>query len=127
MGRWELRLGSRPNEQGNARCREVDVSLYNVMIGNVKVAEHDLDRLNVAIREITEKFRRLVRTTKHEAFERDLKAALSEFNKEHFPSPEFKRRVRKGEVDQYQYGNLDGRIFDVFTDRCEVWKFRPNV
>lgn len=106
----------------------VDISLYNVMIGNVKVAEHDLGKLNAAIREITEKFRRFVLMTKHEAFERDLKAALSEFNKKHFPSPEFKRRVRKGEVNQYQYGKSKRQEFlDVFYRLAAKYEISTKV
>ncbi|RMG37467.1 MAG: site-specific DNA-methyltransferase [Methanobacteriota archaeon] len=84
----------------------VDVSLYNVMISNVKVGTHDLESLNAAIREITRYFRHFLRDSRHETFERALKGALSEFNKEFFPSPAFKRRVRKGEIDQYKYGKI---------------------
>ena len=106
----------------------VDISLYNVMISNVKVAEHDLDRLNAVIREITKEFWQFVRTTKHEAFERDLKAALSEFNKEHFPSPEFKRRVRRGEVDQYRYGKSKRQEFlDVFYRLATKYEISTGI
>ncbi len=82
----------------------VDISHFNVLIGNVKVHPHDLHTLNARLREISAALRRFVARSNHKAFENALKAALSEFNQQFFPSPDFKRQVRAGEIDQFAYG-----------------------
>lgn len=89
----------------------IDISLYNAFISNVKVAEHDLNFLNNVLRTIAKSFRHFLRESKHNLFEQEIKAALSEFNKEFFPSPEFKRRVLRREINQYQYGELKKQEF----------------
>ncbi len=83
----------------------VDISHFNVLIGNVKVQPHDLHALNARLRDISAALRRFVAQSNHKAFENALKTALSEFNRQFFPSPEFKRRVHRGEIDQFAYGN----------------------
>ncbi len=89
----------------------VDISFFNVLIGNVKIHPHDLIALNKHIREITLALKRFVREKPHKAFEQALKEALAEFNARHFPSPEFKRQVREGKIDQFAYGEAKAREF----------------
>lgn len=106
----------------------VDISVYNVMIGNVKVAEHNLNALHIAIRDITRRFRQFSQARNHYTFERELKAALSEFNNIYFPSPDFKRKVRKGEINQYTYAQSKLQEFlDKFHRLTEKYNISTNV
>jgi len=89
----------------------VDISLYNAVISNVKVKEHDLNALNASIYRINKSFKSFLAGASHTLFEKELKAALSEFNNKYFPSPGFKRRVRKGEIDQLEYGRAKVQEF----------------
>ncbi len=82
----------------------IDISFFNVLIGNVKVSPHNLLKLSEYVREITLALKRKTKNAPHKAFERELKEALAEFNAKHFPSPEFKRKVREGKIDQFAYG-----------------------
>ena len=89
----------------------VDVSFFNVLIGNVKIHPHDLIALNKHIREITLALKRFVSERPHKAFEQALKEALAEFNARYFPSPEFKRQVREGKINQFAYGEEKAKAF----------------
>jgi DNA modification methylase len=46
-----------------------------------------------------------------DAFEKELFEKLNEFNKENFPSPEFKRQVYKGSIDEEQYSHTKNSEF----------------
>ncbi|MEW6717554.1 MAG: DNA methyltransferase [Chloroflexota bacterium] len=82
----------------------VDISAFNAMISNVKVGKHNLYKLHDEIRRITIALKESVAGKKHVAFETELAESLTQFNNLHFPTPEFKYRVRRGEIDQVQYG-----------------------
>ena len=82
----------------------VDISAFNAMISNVKVRKHNLYKLHDEIRRITIALKEHVAGKEHVAFETELAESLAQFNNLYFPSPEFKYRVRRGEINQVQYG-----------------------
>lgn len=89
----------------------VDVSAFNAMISNVKIKGHDLFNLHEEIRRITIALKEFVAGKKYVAFEAELSEALIHFNNQYFPSPEFKYRVRRGEVNEMQFGKEKEREF----------------
>lgn len=94
----------------------VDISAFNAMISNVKVGRHNLFKLHDEIRRITIALKEYVANKKHIAFETELVNALTEFNTLNFPSPEFKYRVKRGEIDQVKYGKEKEREFQKVLD-----------
>ena len=82
----------------------IDISTFNTMISNVKIGEHDLRRIAEEIKKIDVELQRFVSFSKIPAFETELAHELARFNRVHFPSPEFKYRVRHGEIEQKVYG-----------------------
>lgn len=89
----------------------IDISTFNAMISNVKIERHNLFELHDEIRKITIALKEHIEGEKHIAFEAELAEALTDFNNAHFPSPEFKFRVRQGEIDQLKYGNNKEKEF----------------
>jgi len=81
----------------------IDISAFNAMISNAKVEKHNIPELREAIRNITLSLYNFQKTKKNIAFEERLLSELAKFNYKHFPSPEFKRKVRKGEIDEKEY------------------------
>lgn len=88
----------------------IDISAFNTMISNVKIGRHNLFVLQDEIRRITIALKEFVAGEKHIEFEDELAEVLTDFNNTHFPSPDFKFRVRQGEIDQLQYGSEKEKV-----------------
>lgn len=89
----------------------VDVSCFNAMICNCKVNSVDTKRLDDDMKLITDKLGTFIDENGILWFETEISDALKRFNDEHFPSPEFKRRVYSGEINAPEYGNEMAELF----------------
>jgi len=95
----------------------VDVSVFNTLISNVKVAQHDIGKLSNEISRITSHFFHNGIDDRNVEFEAELLDELKKFNKEHYPSPEFKRMVRLGEIDERAYSaDREKEIVAIYND-----------
>lgn len=83
----------------------IDVSDFNCLISRVKVKKYDLFLLDKKARDICFKTREFSQKVFDDSFDEQLKEKLNEFNKKHFPNPEFKNKVFKGTIsNEEQYG-----------------------
>ncbi|MDP2672816.1 MAG: DNA methyltransferase [Nanoarchaeota archaeon] len=83
----------------------IDVSDFNCLISRVKVGKYDLFLLDKKARDICFKTREFSQKIFDDSFDEQLKEKLNEFNKKHFPNPEFKKKVLNGIVrNEEQYG-----------------------
>ncbi|MDR0831201.1 MAG: site-specific DNA-methyltransferase [Prevotellaceae bacterium] len=82
----------------------IDVSAFNSLIGNCKVSHYDFTDLQKVINEITKKLEAFIKNSNAPVFEERLLLALNEFNNQYFPVPEYKYRLRNGEIDEKNYG-----------------------
>lgn len=81
----------------------VDVSSFNTLIGNVKISKVNLADLYQETKQISTALKKFVANSPHLAFEKELAEFLTQYDKKHFPSPEFKIKVRKKEIDEKSY------------------------
>ncbi len=81
----------------------IDISSFNAMISNIKIAKHKFPLLEEAIHRLTSKLKDFLKTRKNVVFEEHLLSELSKYNYRYFPSPEYKRKVRKGEIKEKEY------------------------
>lgn len=102
----------------------VDVSLFNSMIANVKVQEHDLDRVAEAARELTIKLEAFQADRNNGAFDERLSSALAAFNAKHFPSPEYKRKIAQGLLEEMEYAKEKEKEFlpayFALAEQCDI-------
>lgn len=89
----------------------IDISIFNSLISNIKVGKHDLSELHDELKKITIKLKQFLADRHIVEFENKLLAKLFEFNKTHFPSPEYKYRVKSGTINGYKYGMEKARQF----------------
>ena len=89
----------------------IDISAFNVMIGSVKLEKHDFNKLKAVIQSLTKELEIFQESRKNRAFEEDLLKELSNFNKLYFPSPDFRRKVRMGLIDEVQYSKEKEKEF----------------
>ncbi|CAK0778379.1 Modification methylase MjaII [Gammaproteobacteria bacterium] len=89
----------------------VDISSFNALIGNCKISRYDLIDVRTEISRITKKLKIFLINSCTLEFEKKLLNVLSGFNNENFPVPEYKYRVRRGEISEVQYGTEKEREF----------------
>ncbi|MBM4053797.1 MAG: site-specific DNA-methyltransferase [Planctomycetes bacterium] len=89
----------------------IDVSAFNALIGNCKVMKYNLVDVQTEISRITKSLKEFLRDSHTLEFEKKLLQALYDFNNENFPVPEYKYRLRQGEIDEAQYGSEKEKEF----------------
>ena len=82
----------------------VDVSAFNSLIANCKMTKYDIVNLNKEIARITKSLENFVKNSNVIEFEEKLLIELNNFNNKYFPVPEYKYRLRNGEIKEKQYG-----------------------
>lgn len=103
----------------------IDISAFNAMISNVKVEKHNIPKIREAIQGITLKLEDFQKTKSNIAFEAHLLAELSKFNYKYFPSPEYKRKVIKGEINEKEYSKDKEQVFlSIYYDFVEKYKIQ---
>lgn len=81
----------------------IDISMFNTMISNAKVSKYNHLKIKEAASGLTMDLENFQRKQNNLAFEEHLLFKLAQFNKEHFPSPEYKRKLNKGVIDEKAY------------------------
>ncbi len=81
----------------------IDVSAFNALISNCKVTRYNLVDVKTEINRITKALKAFLVDSHTLEFEEELLQALCEFNNQFFPVPEYKYRLRQGEIEEKQY------------------------
>lgn len=89
----------------------IDISAFNSLIANVKVSKPDFQDLNREITRITNSLTNFISNNNNLDFENELLEKLNIFNKEFFPSPDFKISVRQKEINEKEYSTEKEQIF----------------
>lgn len=89
----------------------IDVSSFNAMIANSKLAQVNLYELAQHISQITAKLKGNIADSKVTEFEEKLLQKLNEFNNIHFPVPDYKYKVARKEIDPNTYGKEKAQAF----------------
>ncbi|MDR2173058.1 MAG: site-specific DNA-methyltransferase [Burkholderiales bacterium] len=89
----------------------VDISAFNTLIGNCKVTRYDIADVQSELKQITKTLEAFVKHSNAVEFEEKLLLALNAFNNEHFPVPDYKYRLRNGEIDEKEYGAEKEKLF----------------
>ena len=100
----------------------IDISAFNALIGNCKVAKYNIVDLHQEINRITKSLDEFIKNSNAVEFEEVLLCELNKFNNEFFPVPEYKYRLRNGEIDEKAYGAEKEKLFfPVFEQLVEKY------
>jgi hypothetical protein len=89
----------------------IDISVFNTLIGNCKVKRYDIKNIHHEINRITVALKKFLERSTILEFDKKLLYELSLFNKRYFPVPEYKYRLRQGEIDENRYAGEKEREF----------------
>ena len=81
----------------------IDISAFNALIGNCKIAKYDLIDIQREINNISKKLKNCMANSHVLEFEEKLLHKLYEYNNRYFPVPDYKYRLRQGEIDVEKY------------------------
>jgi len=106
-----------------------DVSSFNTLISNCKVAKYDLTDVQYEIDKITKELKLFLTDHKTLEFEEKLLGELYQFNSKYFPVPEYKYKVKQKEINEKEYGVAKEKaflpIFNRLVDEYDI-KLRQN-
>ena len=101
----------------------IDVSAFNALIGNSKIAKYDFKNLQLEIDRITLILENYVKKSNIGKFEEELLAELSVFNNKYFPVPEYKYKLRRNEIIEEKYAPEKEIMFlPIFRDLIKKYK-----
>ncbi len=104
----------------------IDISYFNALISNIKVGKYDILELTHVIHELTNKLRMFQEKRNNIAFEKELLSELAKYNAIHFPSPEYKRKVRNKEIIEKKYAKEKEKEF-LFIYYKLLRKYQINI
>lgn len=89
----------------------IDISAFNSLIANVKVGKVDFQNLDYEINRITIALERFIANSSIIKFESELLEQLNIFNKEYFPSPEYKVKIWQKDIVEREYAPVKEKEF----------------
>lgn len=103
----------------------IDVSAFNALIGNCKVAHYDLQDISHEIARITKVLKKFVAQHHITEFENELLQELSTFNTLYFPIPEFKYKLAHGEIVEKEYGaKKEQEFLSIYNKLIEKYEIK---
>lgn len=103
----------------------IDISSFNSMISNCKILKYDLIDVKKEIDRITFKLKSFLSDSKTLEFDNKLTKILYEFNNEFFTSPEYKYRLRRGEIDEEEYGRTkEQEISEIYQKSVQLYEIK---
>jgi DNA modification methylase len=89
----------------------IDVSAFNALIGNAKVARYNIRALEYEISRITGSLQDFITKSNIAEFDEELSQRLSDFNSKYFPVPEYKDKLHKKEINENEYALEKEKLF----------------
>ena len=98
----------------------IDISEFNALISNIKVKKINLAELQTHIKDVSHWLKSFTNEQYNVDFEYKLNDYLKRYNDEHFPSPEFKIKARKKEIDEKSYAaKHEAVVLKKYTEEVE--------
>ncbi|MCY4561609.1 MAG: DNA methyltransferase [Flavobacteriaceae bacterium] len=95
----------------------IDVSHFNALISNVKVGKVDFEDLEKEVCNITLQLKHFISSKNNVQFENELLKELILFNKQYFPSPKYKVKVKQKEINEKEYATeKEVRFSQIYND-----------
>jgi DNA modification methylase len=103
----------------------IDISSFNVLISDVKVEKHNLILIGDTIRKLTSKLKEFQKTKNNIIFEEHLLSELAKFNNKYFPSPEYKRKVANGTINENEYAKeKEKEFFTIYNELIQKYQIK---
>ncbi len=103
----------------------IDISAFNAMISNAKTEKHNIPQIREAVQKITLCLKNFQKTKNNVAFDEHLLSEIAKFNYKYFPTPEYKRKVREGEINEGEYAkDKEQEFLSIYYNLAEKYKIK---
>ena len=103
----------------------IDISAFNALIGNCKVTQYDIADIQNELKRITKALEGFIKNANAVEFDEKLLLELNKFNNEFFPVPEYKYRLRNGEINEKEYGaEKEKQFLPVYEDLVKAYSIQ---
>ncbi|MDD8018142.1 MAG: DNA methyltransferase [Bacteroidota bacterium] len=103
----------------------MDVSAFNTTISNCKITKFDLIDIQKEVVRITNALIGFLSNSHTVEFEEKLLQALYKFNNENFPVPEYKYKLKRGQINEDKYGSEQEKKFlPTYTKLIKEYKIK---
>ncbi|MDE5603534.1 MAG: site-specific DNA-methyltransferase, partial [Helicobacter sp.] len=100
----------------------IDISIFNTLLCNAKVAKYDLEALEIELLRLTNCLEKHIEHIQISSFESALNNALSAFNQAYFPNKTFKRQIALKQIDEKAYGKTKAQEFlKIYNDLVKLY------
>jgi len=89
----------------------IDVSVFNSLISNIKIGNHNLQDIAISLQNITKELKEFQIGKNNTKFEEELLYELKLFNNKYFPSPEYRRKIIQKEINEREYSKTKEKEF----------------
>ena len=103
----------------------IDVSAFNAMMSNAKIAKYQLPELKDATQKISTSLNKFQMNKKYLAFEIDLTKIVAEYNRKYFPSPAYKIKLLNKEINEKDYAaDKEKKLLDDYKNLVKQYGIR---
>jgi hypothetical protein len=104
----------------------IDISRFNCMIAETKLLDYDFVLLEDEVKKIKQAIDGY-EAGKIDDFENELSTCMADFNNEFFPSPEFKYKVQKGQINENKYAaEKEKEFLKIYNNLVKKYKIELN-
>ncbi|MBI2444696.1 MAG: site-specific DNA-methyltransferase [Candidatus Magasanikbacteria bacterium] len=105
----------------------IDISNFNCMITETKLSTHDVASLENEVKKINQAIANYETDSKIGAFENALLARLADFNYKYFPSPAFKYKIQRGQINENKYAlEKEGEFLKIYNALVKKYGIELN-
>ncbi len=107
----------------------IDISAFNALIGNCKVAKYDITDIISEVKKISESLKQFVIESHIKEFDNELTQNLNDYNAVHFPVPDYKYRLQQKDINEKEYSKEKEKeflpIYQKLVDKYNI-KLKQN-
>lgn len=105
----------------------IDISRFNCMITETKLLNYEIDALEDEVRKISRSIMNYETDNKIVTFEKELMSRLFYFNNKYFPSPEYKYKVQRRQINEKEYATEKEKEFlRIYNDLVKEYHIELN-
>ncbi len=102
----------------------IDISRFNCLIAEVKLLDYDLSILEKEIKTLIKLVVSYESDNKIKAFDGELIGAINEFNSKYFPSPDFKYKLARNEIERDYIDNKEKEFLKIYNALIRKYKVK---
>ena len=105
----------------------IDISHFNCMITETKLLDYDIASLENEVKRIKQAIAGYETDSNIAAFENELLSRMADFNDKYFPSPEFRYKIQRKQINEEKYSaEKEKEFLKIYNELVKKYKIELN-